>query len=41
MKNPVTNGGRVLDLVFELWAITVVAAMGGSFAAFFHRGDAR
>jgi hypothetical protein len=39
MKNPVTNGGRVLDLLFELWAITAVAAMAGSFAAFFHRGD--
>jgi TctA family transporter len=34
MKNPVTTGGRVMDLVLELWAISVVTALAGSFAAF-------
>src|SRR5438093_13754163 len=26
MKNPVTTGGRILDIVLELWAISVVTA---------------
>ena len=37
MKNPVTTGGRVVDMVLELWAITVVAAVAGSFAAFLQK----
>jgi len=36
MPNPVTTPGRVLDLVFEVWAISVVAALAASLAAFFH-----
>jgi len=36
MPNPVTTPGRVLDLVLELWAISVVATLAGSLAAFFH-----
>jgi hypothetical protein len=35
MPNPVTTGGRVLDLVLEVWAISVVATLAGSLAAFF------
>ena len=34
MENPVTTGGRIVDLFLEIWAITVVAASAGSFAAF-------
>jgi TctA family transporter len=34
MKNPVTPGGRITDLILELWAISVVTALAGSFAAF-------
>ena len=34
IKNPVTTGGRIVDMVLELWAITIVAAVAGSFAAF-------
>ena len=34
MANPVTTGGRVADIFLELWAITVVAASAGAFAAF-------
>jgi hypothetical protein len=36
MANPVTTAGRVLDIVLELWAISVVATAAGSLAAFFH-----
>jgi hypothetical protein len=36
MPNPVTAGGRVLDIFLELWAISVVATAAGSMAAFFH-----
>jgi hypothetical protein len=34
--NPVTTGGRVLDVLLEVWAISVVATLAGSLAAFFH-----
>jgi hypothetical protein len=36
MPNPVTTPGRVLDLVLEVWAISVVATLAGSLSAFFH-----
>jgi hypothetical protein len=36
MPNPVTTPGRVLDVAIELWAISVVATLAGSLAAFFH-----
>jgi len=36
MPNPVTTPGRVLDLVLEVWAISVVATLAASLAAFFH-----
>jgi hypothetical protein len=39
LKNPVTPAGKVLDVVLEAWAIFVVSAIAGSFAAFFHSGD--
>jgi hypothetical protein len=35
MTNPVTTPGRALDLVLEIWAISVVATLAGSLAAFF------
>jgi hypothetical protein len=34
--NPATNAGKVLELIFDLWAIFVVASLAGSFGAFFH-----
>jgi hypothetical protein len=37
MKNPISTGGRVVDLIHELYAISVVATLAGSFGAFFHR----
>jgi hypothetical protein len=36
VANPRTNLGKILELVFDLWAITVVASLAGSFGAFFH-----
>ena len=37
MTNPLTAAGRILDVGMEAYAITVVAALAGSFGAFFHR----
>ena len=37
MPNPVTAGGKAIDIVLEAWAITAVTALAGSFGAFFHR----
>jgi hypothetical protein len=39
LKNPVTAGGKAVDVALELWAIFVVTAVAGSFAAFFSSGD--
>jgi hypothetical protein len=35
--NPLTSGGKVVDLVLELYAISVVASLAGVFGAFFQR----
>src|SRR2546423_2116759 len=40
MQNPVPDSGRAVDLVLELWSITVVTTLAGSLAAFFHASDA-
>jgi hypothetical protein len=37
LRNPVGTGARIIDIILEIWAISVVAALAGSFAAFFHR----
>jgi hypothetical protein len=37
MPNPVTTGGKIIDIFLEFWAITAVTAVAGSFGAFFHR----
>jgi hypothetical protein len=36
VANPKTNAGKVLELFFDIYAITVVATLAGSFGAFFH-----
>src|SRR2546423_7114763 len=36
VPNPLTTGGRVLDVAMEAYAITVVAGVAGVFANFFH-----
>jgi hypothetical protein len=40
VKNPITAAGKALDVALEAWAIFVVTAVAGSFAAFFQSGDA-
>jgi hypothetical protein len=35
MPNPVTTPGRVLDIVLEVWAVSVVATLAASLATFF------
>jgi hypothetical protein len=40
LKNPITTQGKVLDVLLEAWAVFVVTAVAGSFAAFFQSGDA-
>jgi hypothetical protein len=39
MTNPVTTAGRLVDVFLEVWALFVVAAVAGSFAAFFGGND--
>jgi hypothetical protein len=39
LKNPVTPGGRGVDVVLEIWAVVVVAGSAGAVAAFFQSAD--
>jgi hypothetical protein len=40
IKNPLTVGGRIVDVFLEIWALFVVTSIAGSFAAFFGSADA-
>ena len=40
IKNPLTPGGRVLDIALELWAVVIVAGSAGAIATFFQSSDA-
>jgi hypothetical protein len=35
MRNPVTTGGRIVDIFLELTAICLVSGIAGAFASFF------
>jgi hypothetical protein len=37
MPNPVTTSGRIVDVFLQVWAITVVATVAASFAAFLQK----
>src|SRR5204862_7355003 len=37
LPNPISTPARVLDIFLQAYAISVVAALAGSFGAFFHR----
>ena len=37
VANPTTNFGKILELFFDIYAITVVATLAGFFGAFFHQ----
>ena len=39
LPNPFTVGGRIVDVLLELWAVIVVAGSAGAIAAFFQSGD--
>ena len=35
--NPLTTGGKILDVALELYAMVVITSVAGAFASFFHR----
>jgi hypothetical protein len=35
IKNPLTVGGRIVDIFLEVWAVVVVAGSAGAVASFF------
>jgi hypothetical protein len=37
LPNPISTPARVLDVLLQAYAITVVGVLAGSFGAFFHR----
>lgn len=37
LPNPISGPARVIDIGLQMWAISVVAMLAGSFGAFFHR----
>jgi len=39
IKNPLTSGGKVVDVFLEVWAVFVVTVVAGSFATFCSSGD--
>jgi hypothetical protein len=39
ISNPLTVGGRLVDVFLELWAVIVVAGSAGAIASFFQAGD--
>jgi hypothetical protein len=40
LPNPLTTGGRVLDVFMEAWAVIVITSLAGALGAFFvHRAE--
>ena len=39
INNPLTAGGRIVDVGLEVWALVVVTGVAGAFAAFFMAAD--
>jgi Ion channel len=37
IKNPISAGGRVLDIFMEIYAITVIATLAGAFGSFLQK----
>ncbi|HEX3518088.1 MAG TPA: hypothetical protein VHT29_03535 [Solirubrobacteraceae bacterium] len=37
IKNPISVGGRVLDVFMEIWAISVIAVLAGAFGSFLQK----
>jgi hypothetical protein len=39
VRNPLTAGGRIVDVGLELWGVIAVAGSAGAIASFFQTGD--
>jgi hypothetical protein len=39
IRNPVTTGGRIVDIFLEIWAVLVVAGAAGVLTSFVMTGD--
>ena len=39
LRNPLTTGGKIVDVLLEVWAVIVVAGSAGAMAAFFQTAD--
>ena len=37
IKNPISSGGRVLDVFMEIWAVTVIAVLAGAMGTFLQK----
>jgi hypothetical protein len=37
LKNPISTGGRILDVFMEIYAITVIATLAGAFGSFLQK----
>jgi hypothetical protein len=37
LQNPISTGGRALDIFMEIWAITVIATLAGAMGSFLQR----
>jgi hypothetical protein len=37
IKNPISAGGRVLDVFREIWAVTVIATLAGALGSFLQK----
>ena len=37
IKNPITVGGRILDVFMEIYAITVIAGLAGAIGSFLQK----
>jgi Ion channel len=39
LKNPISSGGRIVDIFLELWGVLAIAGSAGAMASFFQSGD--
>jgi hypothetical protein len=37
IKNPISTGGRILDVFMEIWAISVIAGLAGAMGSFLQK----
>jgi len=39
LKNPLTTGGKIVDIGLEFWGVLAIAGSAGAMASFFQSGD--